>query len=166
MIQLKSEDFVFDERKQSTQRRWFPARGASNEVQRLSDLFELPFLGHRSLQRRTINSIYLALSSLCLPFRHLTEGAYERAGDPSEGLRGSLRFNPIVFQRQPPGGKQRKHHQPILSQTVYRLRGCLRITVCCVHSPVQDMSIHWFGQESDLAKLPFHIRDLGVRGNS
>ncbi len=109
MIQLKSEDFVFDEPKQSSQRRWFPARGASNEVPRLSDVFELPFLGHRSLQRRTINSIYLALSSLCLPFQLLAEGAYERAGDPSEGLRGSLRFNPIVFQRQPPGGKQRKH---------------------------------------------------------
>ncbi len=92
MIQLKSEDFVFDEPKQSSQRRWFPARGASNEVQRLSDLFELPFLGHRSLQRRTINSIYLALSSLCLSFRLLAEGAYERAGDP---LRGSPRQPPI-----------------------------------------------------------------------
>ncbi len=166
MIQLKSEDFVFDEPKQSSQRRWFPARGASNEVQRLSDLFELPFLGHRSLQRRTINSIYLALSSLCLSFRLLAERAYERAGDPSEGLRGSLRFNPIVFQRQPPGGKQRKHRQPILSQTVYRLRGCLRITMCCVRSPVQEMSIHWFSQESDLAEFPFHVQDLGVRGNS
>ncbi len=95
MIQLKSEDFVFDEPKQSNQRRWFPARGASNEVQRLLDLFELPFLGHRSLQRRTINSIYLALSSLCLSFRLLAEGAYERAGDPSEGLRGSPRQPPI-----------------------------------------------------------------------
>ncbi len=102
-----------------------------------------------------------SLSSLCLSFRLLAEGAYERAGDPSEGLRGSLRFNPIVFQRQPPGGKQRKHRQPILSQTVYRLRGCLRITVCCVRSPVQEMSIHWFSQESDLAEFPFHVRSWG-----
>lgn len=86
--------------------------------------FELPFLGHRLLQRKTINSMCLALESRCLAFFSsvYTSGPLLRVSAAVSDSSQLFFFPKATTWRQ----------VAETSDPVYNL--CLRITACCVHS--------------------------------
>lgn len=108
------------------------ARGTPSQMRSLgsmlSDVFELPFLGHWLLQNGTINSMYLVAAKISLSAVPGARGGSEPK-TPLGGLRGQPAIHSDCFSKTTTWRQAAENiHQPILSATVYRLGDCLRIS--------------------------------------
>lgn len=113
MIPLQSEDFVFCKPKQtlcdaasagSFQHKGLQIKSPGFRIY-LNFLF---WVTGRCRGRQSTQSIQ-RWRVTASPFSCSRRKRTREPANALRGLRGSLQFNPIVFQRQPPGGKQRKH---------------------------------------------------------